>query len=111
MILHLLLTLEGLLLVKAMVQSAVLAGILLHGQFIPSLTCSSLAPNLISNVSISWHGGSFLIVRLHTCILVRYLALLYSSLYVLFHVQSTFTHVSLFSGLHISAIVGEYLLR
>ena len=83
--------------------------VLLHRQFISSLIYRGPShANMRSSVSSRVAPFDY---KTSCVFLIKALALLYSSLYILFYIQSTFTKVSLLSGSHISKLTGGYVLR
>ena len=108
MLLYIVSALDGLLLVMAMELGAILPGVLLKGQFISPIICSSPAPSPTPDTSVSKNCGSFSLQNLmHASLLMIALALLHGSSHAWFHFHTVFMDVHLLSGLHTSTITGE----
>ena len=112
MLLYLDSTLDRLSLVNVIRHGAILSSASSHGQFMPSFAYNSPVVKPTPDTSISKYSRSPSLENFrHVYLLIKALALLYSSVYVLFNVQSSFTNVSLLNGSHILAVAGDYLFR
>ena len=99
-------------LVKTVGHSFALSSTLSCSQFMPTLTCSNLAPRPPPDTSVSRYmglDGSYNFI--HASIMTISFPLSYRSWYMLFHVKSSFTNVSFCRGSHTSIVTGENLPR
>ena len=104
--------LDRLFLGKAVDQSIALSSVLSYPQLMLFLSCSNAVPRPTPDVSVFRYNG-FLMSHYfkHMSSFTSDLALSYISCYSLFHIQAILTYISLLSGLHNSAVIGENLLR